>query len=287
MKGNDNLKTGLVLEGGAMRGIYTAGVLDVFLDKNIKFDVVVGVSAGAIHGCTYLAAQNGRNIRYYKKYCRDRRFMSLYSLITTGSLVGEQFCYHDIPDRLDPFDYETFRNCGSDFYAVCTDVEKGTPVYVKIDDMKTQINYLLASASMPMVSKTVELGGRKLLDGGVSDSIPFKAAEKLGCDRIVVVQTREEGYRKSPEGNFVSELMYKKYPDFAKAIRNRHIQYNSTLDYISRAEKNGEIVVIRPTRHVDIKRTEKNPEIIEKMYQLGRADAEEKAESVMHDLNVK
>lgn len=287
MKGNDNLKTGLVLEGGAMRGIYTAGVLDVFLDKNIKFDVVVGVSAGAIHGCTYLAAQNGRNIRYYKKYCRDRRFMSLYSLITTGSLVGEQFCYHDIPDRLDPFDYETFRNCGSDFYAVCTDVEKGTPVYVKIDDMKTQINYLLASASMPMVSKTVELGGRKLLDGGVSDSIPFKAAEKLGCDRIVVVQTREEGYRKSPEGNFVSELMYKKYPDFAKAIRNRHIQYNSTLDYISRAEKNGEIVVIRPTCHVDIKRTEKNPEIIEKMYQLGRADAEEKAESVMHYLKAK
>lgn len=284
MKGNDNLKTGLVLEGGAMRGIYTAGVLDVFLDKNIKFDVVVGVSAGAIHGCTYLAAQNGRNIRYYKKYCRDRRFMSLYSLITTGSLVGEQFCYHDIPDRLDPFDYETFRNCGSDFYAVCTDVEKGTPVYVKIDDMKAQINYLLASASMPMVSKTVELGGRKLLDGGVSDSIPFKAAEKLGCDRIVVVQTREEGYRKSPEGNFVSELMYKKYPDFAKAIRNRHIQYNSTLDYISRAEKNGEIVVIRPTRHVDIKRTEKNPEIIEKMYQLGRADAEEKAESIINYL---
>lgn len=118
----------------------------------------------------------------------------------------------------------------------------------------------------------------------MSDSIPFKAAQKLGCDRIVVVQTREEGYRKSPEGNFVSELMYKKYPDFAKAIRNRHKQYNSTLDYISRAEKNGEIVVIRPTRHVDIKRTEKNPEIIEKMYQLGRADAEEKAESVINYL---
>lgn len=185
MKGNDKLKTGLVLEGGAMRGIYTAGVLDVFLDKNIKFDVVVGVSAGAIHGCTYLAAQNGRNIRYYKKYCRDRRFMSLYSLITTGSLVGEQFCYHDIPDRLDPFDYETFRNCGSDFYAVCTDVEKGTPVYVKIDDMKTQINYIsLLRLQCLWCRKLLSLGEESSLTAECRTVFPLKPHRSLAVTEL-------------------------------------------------------------------------------------------------------
>ena len=116
------MKTGLVLEGGAMRGIYTAGVLDVFLDYDIKFDGVIGVSAGAIHGATYVAEQNGRNIRYYKKYRNDKRFMSFFSLVTTGDIVGKEFCYHDIPDILDPFDYENFKNSSTDFFAVCTDI---------------------------------------------------------------------------------------------------------------------------------------------------------------------
>jgi len=132
------MKTGLVLEGGAMRGIYTAGVLDVFLDHDIKFDGVIGVSAGAIHGATYVAEQNGRNIRYYKKYRNDKRFMSFFSLVTTGDIVGKEFCYHDIPDILDPFDYENFKNSSTDFFAVCTDIEKGTPVYVLINDLKKQ-----------------------------------------------------------------------------------------------------------------------------------------------------
>lgn len=277
------MKTALVLEGGAMRGIYTAGVLDVFLDNNIEFDGVIGVSAGAIHGCSFVAHQNGRSIRYYKKYGRDKRFMSLYSLITTGSLVGEQFCYHDIPDELDPFDYETFKNSETDFYAVCTDIEKGTPVYVLCDDLKTQMDYLLASASMPMVSRIVEAGGRKMLDGGVTDSIPLKAAQQLGYDRIVVVQTREKEYVKSPEATALSDIMYKKkYPNLANAIKIRHKMYNAQKEYVEQLEENGEILVIRPSRHVDISRTEKNPDKLEEMYQLGRQDAEIRVDEIKH-----
>ena len=154
------MKTALVLEGGAMRGIYTTGVLDVFLDNGIKFDGVIGVSAGAIHGCTYVAEQNGRNIRYYKKYRSDKHFMSVYSLVTTGDIVGKDFCYRQIPDILDPFDYDTFKKSKTKFYAVVTDVEKGKPAYVLIKDMKKHMEYLRASASMPIVSRMIEIGGR-------------------------------------------------------------------------------------------------------------------------------
>lgn len=268
------MKTGLVLEGGAMRGIYTAGVLDVFMDNNINFDCVIGVSAGAIHGCTYVAGQKGRNIRYYKKYCHNIHFMSLYSLLTTGSMVGEQFCYHELPDKLDPFDYKAFKESPTDFYAVCTDLEKGTPVYVLINELHSQMDYLLASASMPMVSRIVETGGRKLLDGGVSDSIPVRAAQKLGCDKIVVVQTREEGYfKKKPESNLISDRMYCEYPEFVRAIHNRHIMYNAQKKYVSKLEKMGKIVAVRPSHHVNISRTEKRVERLEEMYRLGRMDA--------------
>jgi len=267
------MKTGLVLEGGAMRGIYTAGVLDVFLDHDIKFDGVIGVSAGAIHGATYVAEQNGRNIRYYKKYRNDKRFMSFFSLVTTGDIVGKEFCYHDIPDILDPFDYENFKNSSTDFFAVCTDIEKGTPVYVLINDLKKQMEYLRASASMPMVSKVINAGGRMLLDGGITDSIPIRAAQKMGYDKIVVVQTREESYFKSPEGNILGDVMYRNFPKLAEAIRNRHKMYNYQKNYVSELEQQGKIFAIRPSRHVEIGRTEKNVDKIEEMYQLGRLDA--------------
>jgi len=267
------MKTGLVLEGGAMRGIYTAGVLDVFLDHDIKFDGVIGVSAGAIHGATYVAEQNGRNIRYYKKYRNDKRFMSFFSLVTTGDIVGKEFCYHDIPDILDPFDYENFKNSSTDFFAVCTDIEKGTPVYVLINDLKKQMEYLRASASMPIVSKVINAGGRMLLDGGITDSIPIRAAQKMGYDKIVVVQTREESYFKSPEGNILGDVMYRNFPKLAEAIRNRHKMYNYQKNYVSELEQQGKIFAIRPSRHVEIGRMEKNVDKIEEMYQLGRLDA--------------
>ncbi|MCC8135523.1 MAG: patatin family protein [Ruminococcus sp.] len=275
-----HMKTGLVLEGGAMRGIYTSGVLDVFLDCGIRFDGVIGVSAGAIHGATYVAEQNGRNIRYYKNYRRDRHFMSIYSLVTTGDVVGRDFCYREIPDRLDPFDYETFKSSPTDFYVVCTDVEKGTPVYVLISDLRPQMEYLRASASMPLVTKIVEAGGRKLLDGGITDSIPLRAAQKLGYDKIVVGETREEGYVKSAEGSIITDRFYRNYPRFAHAMRMRHIMYNEQKRYVAELEKSGEIQVIRPSRYVDIGRMERSVEKIEEMYRLGRYDAENKMRDI-------
>lgn len=189
-------KTGLVLEGGGMRGIYTAGVLDLFMDQGVTFDGVIGVSAGAIHGCSFLSGQRGRNIRYYKKYCQDPRFMSVRNLILTGDIAGERFCYHTLPEKLDPYDYTAFNNNPAEFYVGCSNVETGKPEYLHLTDMKQQIDYLRASASLPLVSKIVHAGGKKLLDGGCTDSIPVKAFMELGYPRNVVVLTRHRGYRK-------------------------------------------------------------------------------------------
>ena len=171
------MKTGLVLEGGAMRGIYTAGVLDVFLEQGISPGMVMGVSAGAIHGISFLSRQGGRSIRYYMKYCRDKRFMSFYSLVTTGDVVGEQFCYHDIPDTLDPFDHDAFEASGIPFWAVCSNLETGQGEYIRCPTLRGEaMEYLRASASMPFLSRPIQAGGKLLLDGGVCDSIPALAA---------------------------------------------------------------------------------------------------------------
>ena len=168
-------KTGLVLEGGGMRGIYTAGVLDVFMENGITFDGVIGVSAGAIHGCSFVSGQKGRSIRYYMKYCRNWQFMSFRSLLLTGNIAGEKFCYHTLPEKLDPYDYEAFKKSPTKFYVGCSNVETGKAEYLPITDMKEQIDRMRASASLPLVSKIVKTAGLKLLDGGCTDSIPVKA----------------------------------------------------------------------------------------------------------------
>lgn len=265
---------GLVLEGGAMRAIYVAGVLDVFMENNIWPEGLIGVSAGAIHGSVYLGNQPGRTIRYYKKFSKHRNFMSLWSLLTTGSIVGEQFCYHDLPDRLDPFDYDTFEQCGIDYYAVCTDLETGEAVYQKCSDLHREMDYMRASASMPYVSKIVEVGGRKLLDGGVADSIPLEAFRRMGYDRNIVVLTQCKGYEKKPQDPKLAKLFYKKYPKFAEALINRHRVYNDALRRIEELEQAGEIFVLRPSEDLGIRRMEKDPARLEAQYALGRKDAE-------------
>lgn len=257
-----------------MRGIYTAGVLDVLLEQNIRFDGVIGVSAGAIHGCSFVSEQPGRSIRYYRKYCRDKHFMSLYSLLTTGNLVGEEFCYHEIPEKLDPFDEETFAHSPTRFYAACTDVETGRPVYVRIRRMQKGVRYLMASASMPLVSRIVKEGGRKLLDGGIADSIPLKAYERAGYEKNLVVLTRPEGYRKKDSRNTLGRIVYRRYPAFVRAMDLRPYRYNATLDYIAKQEAAGRAFVIRPSQDLKISRTERNPERLTEQYQLGRHDAE-------------
>lgn len=267
------MKTGLVLEGGGMRGIYTAGVLDVFLENNIFFDGVIGVSAGAIHGCSYLSKQHGRSIRYYKKYCADPRFMSWQSFLKTGDFVGEDFCYHELPEKLDIYDNDAFQKNGVPFYAVCTNVETGRPEYPLLTDMYAQIDYLRASASLPYFSRIVEIEGKKLLDGGCTDSIPVEAFQKMGYGKNVVVLTRPESYRKKEELRALPSLVYCRYPAFAAALRNRHNVYNQQSAKIKLLERSGNIFVIRPKQSLDIGRLENDSEKVQKIYDIGRADA--------------
>jgi len=267
------MKTGLVLEGGSVRGIFTAGVLDVFLEKGIWFDGVIGVSAGAIHGCSYLSGQHGRSIRYYMNYCSDPRFMSFSSLMKTGDLVGADFCYHEIPEKMDIYDNDAFRKNNVPFYAVCSNVETGEPEYLQMKDMFQDIDILRASASMPYVSRIVEIGGKKYLDGGSTDSIPVEAFRKMGYEKNVVVLTRDISYRKKPEMRMLSKGMYRKYPAFAKALADRYKMYNRTVERILELEREGCVFVIRPSTPPQIGRMEKDPRKVRALYDQGREDA--------------
>lgn len=279
---------GIVLEGGAMRGIYTAGVLDVFLEKGISAGMVMGVSAGAVHGCSFVSGQHGRSIRYYRKYCRDPRFMSFRSLLTTGDVVGEQFCYRDIPDRLDPFDHDAFETSPTQFYVVCSDLETGEAVYLPCPTLRGEaIDAVRASASMPFLSRVVTAGGRLLLDGGVCDSIPAAAALRLGCEKVVVVLTRPEGYQKRPSGPWMAKLRYREYPHFIRALEQRHRQYNGTLANLRRLEAEGRALVIRPSRDLGVKRMEKDLRKVQAQYDLGRMDALGRVEEIERFLEEK
>ena len=269
------MKTGIVVEGGGMRGIYGAGVLDVLLENDIKADGLIGVSAGAIHGCSFVSGQEGRSIRYNLKYSRDPRYMSMRSLIRTGDMFGIDFCYRELPETLDPFDNETFESSSTEYYVTCTDVETGQPVYHRCPSLRgDRIDWVRASASMPLASRIVELDGKKLLDGGVADSIPVMAFRKMGFKKDLVILTRPEGYRKKQNPMLpLIRRAYREYPEFVETAASRHLVYNRELDEISRLEREGEILVIRPSRRIKISRTERRPERIEQMYRLGREDA--------------
>lgn len=270
------MKTGLVLEGGAMRGMFTAGVLDVFMENGIKFDGAVGVSAGAAFGCSFKSGQIGRSVRYNILFCRDKRYCSYRSLFTTGDMYGAQFCYHDLPEKYDIFDLRAYSENPMEFYVVCTDVETGKAFYKKCDSFDGEnIEYMRASASMPLVSRIVEAGGRRLLDGGIADSVPIKFFEDAGYDRNVVILTREAGYikKKNPLMPVVKRV-FAEYPNFIRAMRERHEVYNDTLKYISEKEARGELLVIRPPRALELKRSEHDAVKLMKAYYEGRKEAE-------------
>ena len=217
------MKTGLVLEGGGMRGIYTAGVLDAMDEAGLRaaFDGVIGVSAGAVHGCSFVSGQRGRSIRYFTRYCRDRGFMSVYSLLTTGNAVGEKLCYHDIPERLDPFDNEAFMASPTAFYVGVTNLETGEGEYPRVTDLFKQMDWLRASASMPYVSRIVMLDGKPYLDGGIADSVPLAAFERMGYARNVVVLTKEEGFQRKSDNIPLLNFRYRKYPRFLATLARR------------------------------------------------------------------
>lgn len=267
-------KTGLILEGGGMRGMYTAGILDVFMEHGIRFDGVIGVSAGAIHACSYMSEQKGRDFRYYKKYCTDPRFVSFKSLIKTGDIVGADFCYHQIPDVLDPYDHDAFLKNKTEFYVTCTNLHTGMAEYPRVTDMREQIDLVRASASLPYVSRIVRIDGKKYLDGGCTDSIPVDAFRKMGFEKTVLILTRPDGYERKKEHSILARLRYWRYPKFVKSLLSRHDRYNATKKEIAELGRAGKVFVICPKEELNIGRLESDPAQIQRVYDIGYEDGE-------------
>ncbi|HHE3464220.1 patatin-like phospholipase family protein [Pasteurella multocida] len=267
------MKVGLVLEGGGMRAMFTAGVLDVFLTENVQVDGIVAVSAGVLFGVNYPAKQYGRALRYNKKYLNDKRYMGWHSLLTTGNIVNKDFAFYELPFSLDPFDAETFRQSKIDFYATLTNVQTGEAEYVKLDDVFNEMEVLRATSAMPFVSKMVEINGQYYLDGGIADSIPLKKCQALGYDKIIVVLTRPLEYRKKPTPSWIFNLFYRDYPHLVEKLKTRYQNYNDTVEEIIRLNNNKDIFVIRPSHHLPISRIEKDVEKVQAMYDLGITDA--------------
>lgn len=275
------MKVGLVLEGGAMRGMYTAGVIDVFLDNNIEVDGVIGVSAGVLFGVNYLSKQRGRAIRYNKRFAKDKRYMGMSSFIKTGNIVNKEFAYYEVPFKLDVFDEETYEKSTTDFYAVITNVETGKPEYVKIEKPFDQMETLRATSSMPFVSKIVDLETGKYLDGGITDSIPVDKFQEMGYDKIIVVLTRPIEYRKSKPNELMAKIVYGKYHNLVEAINKRYINYNTNVEKIIDKENKKEIFVIRPSRSIPVKRIEKDENKLQEIYDLGIEDAKNCLEDLL------
>ena len=282
------MKYGLVLEGGAMRGLFTAGVLDVLMENDIKFDSAVGVSAGAVFGCNIKSGQIRRTIRYNTRFCKDKRYCSKRSLIRTGDMFGAEFCYHTLPEKLDVFDKAAFDSSPMDFWVVCTDINTGKAVYHKCGNINhDELEWMRASASMPFAARIVEVGGYRLLDGGVADSIPLRFMESRGMEKNVVVLTKPRDYVKKPMRMIsLAKMKYRKYPEFVKAIANRYKMYNNELKYIRSAEEKGNTLVIAPPESLPIGHIEHDPEVMLEVYRIGRRIANENLGKIKEFLGI-
>lgn len=279
------MKVGLVLEGGAMRGLYTAGILDVFLEQEIHMDGIVGVSAGVLFGVNYPSKQKGRALRYNLKYLNDKRYMGLHSLITTGNIVNKDFAFYDLPINIDRFDEKAFIDSGIDFYATLTNVDTGQAEYVKLSHIFEQMEVLRATSAMPFVSRMVEIDGKRYLDGGIADSIPLEKCRQLGYDKIIVILTRPLEYRKKAVNPLLFKLFYAKYPNLVTSLAQRYLNYNQRVEQVIEADKKGEIFVFSPSKTLPIKRIEKDPVKIQAMYDLGVADAHQALADLKHYLS--
>ena len=280
------MKVGLVLEGGGMRALFTAGVLDALLDvKELNIDGIVGVSAGALFGANYVSGQKERAIRYNKKYARDKRYMGLYSWIITGNAVNKEFAFYEIPFKLDVFDQEKFKESKIDFHVVMTNVENGQAEYVLIEDVFEQMEYLRATSALPFASKIIEINGKKYLDGGISDSIPIDYCQSLGYDKIILVLTRPENSYKEDKLNFLYKLVYRKYPNLVERLINMGKDYEVVLKKIKNLETENKIFVIRPPKVLKIGRLEKNEDKIQNVYDIGLNTGKKEIDNLLKYLN--
>ncbi|MGM9551042.1 MAG: patatin family protein [Clostridia bacterium] len=271
----------LVLEGGGSRGLYTAGVLDAFLDYNINFDNCYSVSAGATFGQNFITRQHGRTYDITMKYMNDWRYCSKRSLILTGNMVGVKFVYDTLPNKLEPVDYEAFKNNPTNFYTVCANVETGEVEYLHVEDLKRDMDMIRASASLPIISRMVNINGKKYLDGGILDSIPVKYSLEHGNDKAVVILTQHKGFVKKPskEVTYIKKLYGRKYPKFAEAAATRHVRYNEALDFIDEHEGK-DVFVFRPKHPVDVARMELDHDKLDKLYHEGYEDAVEQMDNL-------
>ena len=280
------MKIGLVLEGGGMRGLFSAGVLDALLElKELSVNGIVGVSSGALFGVNYVSKQKERAVRYNKKYADDKRYMGLHSWITTGNAVNKDFAFYELPYKLDVFDNETFKKAETDFYVVMTNVESGKPEYVLIEDAFAQMEYLRATSALPFASKIIEINGKKYLDGGISDSIPIDFCESLGYDKIIAILTRPEGTYKEDKLGFLYKLVYRKYPNLVNSLLNMATDYEKVLTKIKDLENKGKIFVVRPPEVLKIGRLEKNRDKIQKVYDTGLNTGLKELDNIVKYLN--
>jgi predicted patatin/cPLA2 family phospholipase len=266
---------GLVLEGGGMRGLFTAGVLDTLFAAGVRFGGIVGVSAGAAFGCNYKSRQPGRVLRYNLRFCRDRRYWGLGSLLRTGDLFNAEFCYRTLPRVLDPWDAAAFEADPTRFWAVATDADTGEPVYAELakgDDRAC--DWIRASSSMPIVSRPVGIDGRRYLDGGLSDSVPLARMQSFGFARNVVVLTRPASYRKGPERLWTMRPFLRGLPAVVAALERRPGEYNRSIDFVEAEEAKGTAFVFRPPAEIPIRRVSRSRRAVQAAYDLGRAVAE-------------
>lgn len=269
------MKRGLVLEGGGMRGLFTAGVLDVLLDHDIKVDGMIGVSAGALFGCNFKSKQKGRALRYNIRFKDDPRYMGFRSFIKTGNFINAEFAYHTMPLELDIVDNDAFTTHPADFYLVCTDIETGQPVYQRIDSIDDHtLEWFRATGSMPIVSTPVHIDGRVLLDGGMVDCIPLQYFQSIGYEKNLVILTQPDGYQKTPNKMVpLFRMVHRKYPKVAECMAKRHIMYNNELEYVKQQVSNGNTLAIYPDQKLNIGRTEQSEEKMRNIYEQGRAKA--------------
>jgi predicted patatin/cPLA2 family phospholipase len=275
-------KTGLVLEGGGMRGLFTAGILDVLMENNVTFDGVVGVSAGATFGCNFISHQIGRTLRYNMSQRKNPKYMGIRSLIKTGDYVGGEYAYHVLPTKLDVFDFEAFEKNPTEFHVVTTNVRTGEAIYHRIDKVDyTGMEWIRASASMPIISRPVAIGDYEMLDGGIADSIPLRYFESEGFKRNIVILTQPKGFKKKLTKLMpVFKATMRKYPAIIEGMSKRHLMYNRELDYITQQQMAGKCLVICPSATLPIGRTSLNAKKMQHVYDMGRKAGEDNLEAI-------
>ncbi|MCI6256819.1 MAG: patatin family protein [Clostridiales bacterium] len=273
----------MVLEGGALRTIFSSGVTDALLRGGVDFDYLIGVSAGIAYGVSYLSGQFGRNLEILTKYANDKRYMSKRNLLRPGNhcYFGLKFTYDDIPNRLVPFDYEAFARWPGTAEAVVTDLATGKAVYREVPRRDGQFLLLQATCAMPLLFPIYDLDGLKCLDGGAADAIPFRRAFEQGCDRVVVVLTRERSYRRQPEKlQPLIDLRYRKYPHFCETMRRRADTYNADREALFRLEREGKALLLAPEDTRGFSRIERDVDKIRALWQSGYDQATARMEEI-------